>query len=347
MVAVDSSRRTVLRLVVALAPVVLAAGAVPALVLALRDRLPDQAYGTGGYSDSESWGTVATLPLVWAAVAVGLITAAVLRTPESGNTRLLVALAWPTAGATAAFAASVVGSNLDRAALAPGPEPLWTQSPVAEAALLVMALLGGLADRAVREPPPAAVARPAASSPRLELGPAEVAVWTSTFRSAPTLVVGALTAVLVVVIVTGTNVTADTPGRIGVVLLLLVALRALAGSWVRIRVDAEQVAVVQPLLRRALTSVPLRQVAEARVRQLDRREFGRSAYGLVDDGRVFGYRGRREGEVMSLLLADGREFVATTAGAGTAAALVTALLDRRDGGCGAGQDRPDVERSTG
>ncbi len=339
---VTSSPRTVLRLVVALAPVVLAAASAPALVLALGDRLPDLAYGTGGYTGTESWATIATLPLVWAAVAVGLVTAAVRRTPESGNTRLLVALAWPVAVATATSVASTVGRNLDRVPAAPGPEPLWAQSPVAEAALLVVALLGALTDRAVREPPAGAISRPAASSPRLELGPGEVAVWTRTVRSAPTLVVGAVSAGAIAAFLAVTTGPAE---WVGVVLLLLVALKALAGSWVRIRVDAERVAVVQPLLRRSLVAVPLRQIVAARVRRLDRREFGRSAYGLVDAGRVVGHRSRREGEALSLLLADGREFVTTTADAGTAAALVTSLLDRRDGRRGAGQDRPDVERS--
>ncbi len=338
---VASSPRTILRLVVALAPVVLAAASAPALVLAFEDRLPDRAYGTGGYTGSESWATITTLPLVWAAVAVGLVTAAVLRVPESGNTRLLVALAWPVALATATSVASAVGRNLDRAPAAPGSEPLWAQSPVAEAALLVVALLGALTDRAVREPPAGAISRPTASSTRLELGPDEVAVWTRTVRSAPTLVVGAVTAGVIAAFLA---VTTGPPEWIGVVLLLLVALRALAGSWVRIRVDAERVAVVQPLLRRSLVAVPLRQIVAARVRRLDRREFGRSAYGLVDAGRVVGHRSRREGEALSLLLADGREFVTTTADAGTAAALVTTLLDRRDGRRGAGQDRPDVER---
>jgi hypothetical protein len=339
---VGRSPRTVLRLVVALAPVVLAAMSAPALVLALRDRLPDQAYGTGGYTDSESWGTIATLPLVWAAVVVGLVTSAVLRAPAHGGTRLSVALASPIAVATATFVAGTVGRNLDRAAAAPGPEPLWAQSPVAEVVLLVAALLGGLVDRAVREPPPVATSRPGAASPRLNLGSAEVAVWTRTVRSAPTLVVGTVTTAAIAAFLAATTGPSE---WIGVVLLLLVALRTLAGSWVRIRVDAERVAVVQPLLRRSLIAVPLRQVAAARVRRLQRGEFGPFAYGLVDAGRVFGHRSRREGEVLALLLADGREFVATTADAATAAALVTTLLERRDGGRGAGQDRSDVERS--
>jgi hypothetical protein len=339
---VSSSPRTVLRLVVALAPVVLAAASAPVLVLALGDRLPDRAYGTGGYTDSESWGTIATLPLVWAAVAVGLVTTAVLRTPESANTRVLVALAWPTAVATATFLAGTVGRNLDRAAAAPGPEQPWAQPPVAVTVLLVVALIGGLTDRAVREPPAVATAPPDPASPRLDLGPAEVAVWNRTVRSAPTLVVGAVTAAAVAAFVAATSGPAE---WVGIVLLVLVALRALAGSWVRIRIDAERVAVVQPLLRRPLVAVPLRQVSAARMRRLDRWEFGRTAYGLVDAGRVFGHRSVREGEALSLLLADGREFVATTADAAAAAALVTTLLDRRDGGSGAGQDRPDVERS--
>ncbi|MET0191293.1 MAG: hypothetical protein ABW212_20005 [Pseudonocardia sediminis] len=310
------------RIVVALAPVLV--GLLVAFApLVLSDRLPDRAWGDGGYSGFLSWTRVVVLPLVWQVLAIGFVLAMVLRrNAPAGSGRSAVALGWGAAAFSLLFELSTVTRNLDLTGPPARSDQWWGGST----AMFVLAVLAGALGWLVagRDPVrPATSGRPGPHAPRMSLATGERVLWTRSVVARPALVIAGLWLVLAAVEWWAIGTLAAP--ALFVVLAVVTAVQA----WARVRVDAHGVRVEQPLLRRTLTAAPLDEVVEATGRTVGPEHLPWSAYGVLRRPGVSGYRATRSGEALHLDLSGDREFLVTVPDAGTAAALVNTELDRR------------------
>jgi hypothetical protein len=316
-------RRTVRRAVVALTPAVLVGtGSVVALTT-LAARLPERAYGTGGYRDSMPWSVVLVLAVVWCLVIVvagggALYTRRVVPTSQ----RWVGPSAWIAAVLGGGTILQLVLRNLDLADPPARPDLWWTAAPVVVPALLV---LTALAWWAMGPDPlaPDAVAGPGPDAPRLRLAAGERALWTRSVVSRRGIGWACFWALMTAVAALGAN------GYIPETIFALTAVTSAVQSWVRVRVDEHGVRVIQPLLGRALIGVDLRHVVEAGARTLDNGVLPSGKYGVIHTARMSAFRVTAGGETLRLEMSDGREFVVTVPDAATAAALVNTQLDRR------------------
>ncbi|MFI8290502.1 hypothetical protein ACIGBL_15365 [Streptomyces sp. NPDC085614] len=308
---------TRLRLLAALPfPLVLAAHTT--LFVRWGDRLPDPLathFSAGGGGRADGW-TGAT---AYALIASGLLVAL-----GAGWTLLVRrgALwgAWATAGFTGALLLLVLGDNLDAVDAATVTSPP-AHLLVAGAAAGVAGLLGLALTRLV--PPEPAVPPGPGAVQALPLGATEVAGWSRGAGSRAMASVGA---------VTGTaGLALFVAGPWPVALVLLVSgLLVLLLAGVRVSVDRRGLTVRPTLAPWPRIRVPLDRVEGASVRDVDP---------LADFGG-WGYRVRahttgvvlRSGEALVVRKDGGQEFAVTVPDAATAAALLTALVERRGHG---------------
>jgi hypothetical protein len=321
----DQQRRrtSVRRAVVAGVPTVLVGLAAVELPAAFADRLPDVAYGAGGFGDAQAWGNLTFLTGAHTAavlIAIGYFVVARRRAPEIQ--RWVVPAAWGWMSIMAGHASALVVRNLDRPGPPAAPSPWWDTAPVAVAGLGLLALLGWWA--AGPDPVPAdATAGPGRDAPRMELSDGERLLWSRTLFSRRGAVWAVCWAMLALVYLWLGGLDFAALGFAASALFIGVQ------CWARVQVDGTGVRVVQPLFRRVLVGVSYRQVIEAGPRVFDRSVLGPCVgYGVIHSGRLIGYRARPGGKVLRLELSEGREFVVTVDDADTAAAVVNTQLDR-------------------
>ncbi|MFF4171995.1 DUF1648 domain-containing protein [Streptomyces sp. NPDC001744] len=227
--------------------------------------------------------------------------------------------AWATAGFTGTLLVLLLRDNLDAAEAARVASPL-THLAVAAGAAALCALAGQALARLVPREEPASGP---ADAPRLPLGESEVAGWSrdAGSRALTALAVLALVAVPVVLLL------APWPAAWLALLGPVVGVPVLALARVRVAVDRRGLTVRPALVPRPRVRVPLDRVASASARDVD---------ALADFGG-WGYRVRpgrtgvvlRSGEALVVRRDDGREFAVTVPDAGTAAALLNTLVERR------------------
>ncbi|MFE9135103.1 hypothetical protein [Streptomyces sp. NPDC007355] len=231
--------------------------------------------------------------------------------------------AWATAGLTGAMLVVVVRNNLDVTDPAQVVSPFTDLLPGAVAAA-VCAVAGWALTSLVPAAEPEGPGT--ADGPRLALGASEVAGWSRATGSPPLTAL----AVLALVAVPAGLLLAPWPAALLALLGLLVGVPGLALARVRVTVDRRGVTVRPSLVPRPRVRVPLDDVVGASVRRLD------TAAVLRDFGG-WGYRVRphrtgvvlHTGETLVVRRAGGREFAVTVPDAGTAAALLNTLTDRR------------------
>ncbi|MFC8760069.1 hypothetical protein ACFUAG_04985 [Streptomyces sp. NPDC057193] len=232
--------------------------------------------------------------------------------------------AWATAGLTGAMLVVVVRNNLDVTDPAQAVSPLTDFLPGAAAAA-VCALAGWALTSLVPADEPAE-GPGTADGPRLALGASEVAGWSRATGSTPLTVL----AVLALAAVPAGLLLAPWPAALLALLGLLVGVPGLTLARVRVTVDRRGVTVRPSLVPRPRVRVPLDDVVGASVRKLD-------TAAVLGDFGGWGYRVRSHrtgvvlhtGEALVVRRAGGREFAVTVPDAGTAAALLNTLTDRR------------------
>jgi hypothetical protein len=142
----DQPGRTYRRAIVTLVPPVVAAAAVVGVFAALGHRLPDEAYGTGGFRDSTSWSRVLGLTVVWSVVTMvwgGAWLYGRRRIPTAQ--RWIGASTWVASVLIAGHMLQVVLRNVDLARPPARPEPAWTSPLVVVPVLVVVALVAASA----------------------------------------------------------------------------------------------------------------------------------------------------------------------------------------------------------
>ncbi|MEU4099969.1 DUF1648 domain-containing protein [Streptomyces tanashiensis] len=278
------------------------------------DRLPDPLathFGGGGGADGFT-GRV-TYCIVSTALLLGL---------REGWWRLArrPALwgAWATAGFTGALLVLLVRDNLDAVDAGRVNSPLANLT-VAAGVAGVFALVGWAVTRLV---PKGDATAPVPSGLRLPLGASEVAGWTRATGSWPLagLAVLALAATLVVLVLV--------PSPWGLLAFVSVAVfvPGLALARIRVSVDRRGLTVRPAIVSWPRLRIPLDEVADADVRDVD----------AVADYGGWGYRVRahrtgvvlRSGEALVVRRTGGREFAVTVPDARTAAALLNTLAER-------------------
>jgi hypothetical protein len=319
------------RATVTLVPPVVAVAIVVGVFAALAHRLPDQAYGTGGFGDSMSWSRVIGLNIAWSVGAVvwGVAWLYARRRIPTAQ-RWIGVSTWVASVLIVGYVLQFVLRNMDLAGPPARPEPAWTSPLVVVPVLAVVALVAWWAMGPDPEQPDAATGpRPAA--PRLELAGGERALFARSVFSSRSLAWVLFWAVLAVVqFATGTS-------YLVAGFSVFAAVAAAWQSWVRVRVDEQGVRVVQPLLGRVLIGVEIRHVVEATAGTLDPHAMPSGTYGVFHTPRVSGYRATVRGDVLRLQTSNGHWFIVTVPGAATAAGLVNTQLDRRR--ATAGDDR--------
>lgn len=319
------------RAVVTLVPPVVAGAVTVGVYAALAHRLPDQAYGTGGFGDSMSWTRVVGLGIGWSVVA--LIWGAAWLYARRGiptAQRWIGASTWAGSVLIAGYEIQLVLRNLDLAGPPVRPDLWWTSALVVLPVLAVVALA---AWRAMGPDPeqPDAMEGPGSTAPRLRLAAGERALWTRSVFSRRKLVF----ALLWVVPAVWFAVPGDS--YLIVTFSALAVVATAAQSWARVRIDEQGVQVIQPLLRQALVGVELRHVVEATAGTFDDSTLPRATYGVFHTPALSGYRATAGGDVLRLRTSNAHRIIITVPGAATAAALVNTQLDRRR--ATAGDDR--------
>jgi hypothetical protein len=311
------------RAIVTLVPPVVAAAAVVGVFAALGHRLPDEAYGTGGFSDSTSWGRVLGLSVVWSIVTMvwgGAWLYGRRRIPTAQ--RWIGVSTWVASVLIAGHMLQVVLRNVDLAGPPARPEPAWISPLLVVPVLVVVALVAWWAMGPDPEQPDAATG-PRPGAPRLQLSGGERALFTRSVFSRRKLAW-----VLFWVVQAVFQFSIGTSYLIATI-SVLAAPAAAWQSWVRVRVDEQGVRVVQPLLGRVLLGVEIRHIVEATAGTLDPRALPRTTYGVFHTPQLSGYRASAGGDVLRLQTSNGHWFIITVPGAATAAGLVNTELDRR------------------
>ncbi|WP_169982043.1 hypothetical protein [Microbispora sp. H10836] len=311
------------RLVLTLAPPVLALLGLLLLYAVFRDRLPGRAYVSGWEPrwapDWDDW-----LSLV--AQYTGVIEVALLvgfaqywRWPELQR--------WMAACSVAMGVSAATGNGVAMTALidaaGPATPPSWKVP-----AEIVATVLGGAAGWWLSGPlPPTPWARtaPPPGVPLLPLTPAQRAVYAvSTWHRAPLLQGAAL---LALAWFWAPHFSSSwQPPTMAALLGVFLVLQ----TRTRLRVDGRGVEVSLPWLGGLRRALPYDAVLFAAVRS---RGSGTGPGGLIGGSKGWGYVSGR-GPVLALRLTDGREFLYSTRDAETAAALVNGALTRARGTTG-------------
>ncbi|GGY30040.1 DUF1648 domain-containing protein [Streptomyces tanashiensis] len=289
--------------------------AVHLLVLALwYDRLSDPLathFGASGRADGFT--SRAAFAMISTALLLGLgagWTLLVRRTALWG--------AWATAGFTGALLVLLVRDNLDAADAALVSSPLANLTVAAAVAGLFA--LGGWA--LTRHVPPVDSEAPVIDGPRLPLGASEVAGWTRATGSRPLTAL----AVLALAVTPAVLILAPWPGAVLGLLGLVIGVPGFALARIRVSVDRRGLTVRPAIVSWPRLRIPLDEVADADVRDVD----------AVADYGGWGYRVRahrtgvvlRSGEALVVRQTGGREFAVTVPDARTAAALLNTLAER-------------------
>lgn len=312
---------SVRRVLVAVVPSVLAAAAVLAAFLSVRERLPDRMAvhigaggGADGFSGQGSFLATALAVLVGDGVLFGALAYWIRTAP--GVQRVLAVIGGAVAVLTGWLVTAVLLANTDvddaSSVTLPG-----TQAALAFAAAAGYAAVGWLICGKAEEPE--TVSGPTAGAERLPLGDSETAGWTRVAGSRVLPVTGALVAVAGLVVGFTTGWAPALP------LLISGAPMALL-TGARVTADRRGITVTPSLVPWPRLNVPLERIAEA----------GHRTVNPVRDFGGWGYRARpgasgivlRSGDAISARLTTGSEFVVTVDDAGTAAALLNTLADR-------------------
>lgn len=335
------------RWALALTPLALGLALPTALVAAVRDRLPDLAYGTGDPAAPDTWFTVVAAPTIGIAVAL-LVVVAILIGHRRGTTAPAgpVVLCWVAGTLAVGSTVASIVRTIDLDGPPAGPEPWWAGRLVAAVGLVLLSVLVHRWRSDAGQGLPEASTRPGPDAPRIEFAANERVVWSRSLVSRRTLGSAAVFWAFAALwfFIGSTSVF----GTYWALLMVLAGAVLLVNGWARVRIDDRRVAVVGPLLGRTLVDVEPRHVVEARACRLDD-AFDTAGwdYGVVDRPDAFGYRANHDSGALALTLTDGRHFVVTVDDAATAAALVDTQLDRREVLRDADPDRSDVDRPAG
>jgi hypothetical protein len=325
----EFARRFRRRAAVVLAPLVIALLVLPALTLALRSRLPDEAAISADQDSRLSWVILNAMTAGWLAVGTLALAVWLYRHRLSPvGVRWPAPFTWAAGAAASVRSLSLVMGNLGDPA-PPTLQPAWWAHPAVIAVIATACAAVGWALAGPDPDLPTATLRPGQNAPRMELAPHQRAIWCRSVVSRRAF------ALVVPLAALGVVETFATPGIVGVLAVILAALVA-SHATVTVRIDQEGVTVVQPIPRRALIAVPFHHIEHAAAAAAPA-GLPRGAYGVVAAGPVFGYRSRPSGPALRLALTGGRECVLTVDDPGTAAALINTRLD----------DRPSPDPSRG
>ncbi|MGW5264377.1 hypothetical protein ACWEQG_25670 [Microbispora sp. NPDC004025] len=310
------------RLVLTLAPPVLAFLGLLLLYAVFRDRLPDRAYVPGQEprwaSDWGGW-------LRSAAFTVGIFEVVFL----AAFTHYW---RWPGLQRWTATTSSAVGVSMATGNCVAVVTLIDSAGPVALPAWevpaeIILTLLGGAAGwwlSGPLPPAPGAYTAPPPGVPLLSLAPAQRAVYAVSAWHPRSLLQGA--AMLAVAWFGFFNFARSWQGA---TLLGLMGLTAVLSARTRLRIDGTGVQVSLPGLGGLSRAVPYDTVLFASVRP----EASGRGLGMIGGSRGWGYVSGR-GPVLALRLTDGREFLYSTRDAEAAAALVNGALTRARGAAG-------------
>jgi hypothetical protein len=309
------------RLLLAVAPLTVAAGVPWLLVLVCGDRLPERAYVYGWSRVGPQYAHLAPTWSSWSAgwsycllyaVLLGVVFWRVRRWPRLQ--RMVVAGGWTAGTVAATQAVCGVLAVVDVPGYPPHPMARWYD--VVPAAV---GLIGGVAGLLLAGPSPASpetADAPPDGLPARPLGRTERALFSEVVWSTKARVVGVLFLLCVpVAMVVVQSFTA--------VVLLAVGLFAVLQSTARIQIDGTGVSLTLPLLGRARRRVPYRHVRYAETAE----RAPTAGWGLAENKRYWGYAAGR-GPVMVLRLTDDRPFVAALRDPEAAVALVNGHLAR-------------------
>ncbi|WP_029289452.1 DUF1648 domain-containing protein [Cellulomonas sp. HZM] len=313
----DRLRTTLLTLVV---PVALLAAAT-AVALSWADDLPDPVAVHWGTDGPDGFGSLASA--IWPMLLTGVVTSvgAWALAFWAGRASATRRIATGTSVGLAAFLGCImVGSLAGQRGLADAVDA-GGFGPTLLVAVIAGLVLGVAAAALVRtDRPQPTTARVDRDAPRLDLGDSERAVWRRSVHSRPTLVVGtvAVLAVLVATVLT----------RMWALGLLAVLLAALLCSMVAFDATVDERGLdVRSLLGWPRVRVPLDEVERAVARQVEPiSEFGGWGYRVGRGGRTGIVL--RKGDGLEVHRTGGRILVVTVDDAATAAALLNALADR-------------------
>ncbi|MEV5240394.1 DUF1648 domain-containing protein [Streptomyces cinnamoneus] len=309
------------RILVAVVPPVLAAAAVLATFLSVRDRLPDRMavhIGGGGHADGfsgqGSFLATALGVLVGDGVLFGALASWIRTNP--GVQRVIAVIGGAVAVLTGWLIVAVLLANTDVADASSVTLP-GVRAALAFAAAALYAAVGWLVCGKAEEAE--TVSGPSAGAGRLPLGDFETAGWTRVTGSRVLPVTGALVAATGIVV-------GFTTGWLPALPLLITGVPMALLTGARVTADRRGITVTPSLAPWPRLNVPLERIAEA----------GHRTVNPVRDFGGWGYRARpgasgivlRSGDAISARLTTGSEFVVTVDDAATAAALLNTLADR-------------------
>lgn len=312
--------------VLAALPFVAAAALTAGAYTAVRDRLPAELavhFGPGGKPDGFESATGFLLSILAMLLLGGALwTAWVVRTARGGKAGTSAAAAggWGIAAFLGWIAVTLVHLNADAARSADVRLPFWHIG----VALVIGGVVGylghTLVKRVVPEGPPGG-GSPGAE--RLDLPRAGRAGWARSTSSWPMLLGGTVTLLAAALPLALPGL----PSWVAIVVLLSGALLVLMAQ-AEVTVDRRGLVVRPSGLPWPRLRVPLERVASAEARSVDPLgEFGGWGYRVTPKRSGLIYR---SGEALVVRkTGDGREFAVTVADAGTAAALLNTLADRR------------------
>ncbi|MEU4448352.1 hypothetical protein AB0K14_21365 [Actinosynnema sp. NPDC050801] len=308
-------------LLLAVAPLTVAAGVPWLLVLVCGDRLPERAYVYGWSRVGPQYAHLAPTWSSWSAgwsycllyaVLLGVVFRRVRRWPRLQ--RMVVAGGWTAGTVAATQAVCGVLAVVDVPGYPPHPMARWYD--VVPAAVGLVGGVAGLLLAGSAPASPETADAPPAGLPARRLGRTERALFSEVVWSTKARVVGVLFLLCVpVAMVVVQSFTA--------VVLLVVGLFAVLQSTARIQIDGTGVSLTLPLLGRARRRVPYRHVRYAETAE----RAPTAGWGLAENKRYWGYAAGR-GPVMVLRLTDDRPFVAALRDPEAAVALVNGHLAR-------------------
>ncbi|MEY6566296.1 DUF1648 domain-containing protein [Streptomyces albidoflavus] len=307
-------------------PFVATTAVVAAVHAGVRDRLPDELavhFGPGGAADRfESPGAFLVAMAAMLLLGGAAWTAMVARSARGGGggTGMAAAAGWGLAAFLGAIAVLVLQLNAGAADAAGLSLPLWHLG-VALAVGLAGGLLGHVLVR--KTVPDLPSARSVAGTARLDLPREGRAGWARRTSSVPMLLGG----VVIMLGALAPLAVSVMPWWVAIVLLLSGLLLVLMAQ-ADVVVDQRGLTVRLSGLPWPRLSVPLDRVAAAQVRPVNPLgEFGGWGYRVTPKRSGLIYR---SGEALVVRkTGDGREFAVTVDDAGTAAALLNTLAERR------------------
>ncbi|MEU1819328.1 DUF1648 domain-containing protein [Streptomyces roseifaciens] len=309
------------RILVTVAPSVLASVVVLSVFFSVHDRLPERMathMGQGGEADGFSgqggFLAVALGVLIGGAVLFGGLAQWIRTNP--GAQRVIAVIGGAVAVLTGWLVVAVLLANAD-ADDAASVSLSGLQAALAFGAAAVYAAVGWLLCGRAQESE--TTSGPSADATRLSLGDSELASWSRATGSRVLPVTGAL--VLAAGLVVGV-----TTGWLPALPLLITGVPLALLTGARVTADRRGITVTPTLVSWPRLNVPLERIQEV----------GHRSVNPVRDFGGWGYRARpgasgivlRSGDALSARLTTGSEFVVTVDDAATAAALLNTLADR-------------------